>query len=90
MIGRILIFLVKVYQVTLSPMFGRCCRYYPSCSQYCITAIENMAAGKVLPWAAWRLCRAIRSVMGEWILCRNRRRPFAAIMLTGQKWGQRA
>ena len=33
------IFLIKVYQVTLSPFLGGNCRYQPSCSHYGIEAI---------------------------------------------------
>ncbi|OVE74530.1 membrane protein insertion efficiency factor YidD [bacterium B17] len=38
---RILILLVRAYQVVLSPFFGNCCRFYPCCSSYCITAINR-------------------------------------------------
>jgi hypothetical protein len=31
---------VRVYQLTLSPIFGGACRFTPSCSQYAIEAIE--------------------------------------------------
>jgi putative membrane protein insertion efficiency factor len=32
--------LIRVYQVALSPLIGPNCRYYPTCSQYAIEAIE--------------------------------------------------
>jgi putative membrane protein insertion efficiency factor len=32
--------LIRVYQVALSPLLGPNCRYYPTCSQYAIEAIE--------------------------------------------------
>lgn len=35
-----LIFLVRAYQVTLSPLMGGACRFEPSCSNYMIEAIE--------------------------------------------------
>ena len=35
------IFLIKVYQVTLSPWLGGNCRYQPSCSRYSIEAIKK-------------------------------------------------
>jgi len=37
----VLKFLVRVYQVALSPLLGPNCRYYPTCSQYAIEAIET-------------------------------------------------
>lgn len=36
----VLILLVRAYKVTLSPIFGRCCRFTPTCSTYCIEAIK--------------------------------------------------
>ncbi len=38
--GWLMIGLVKVYQVTLSPLLGPRCRYWPSCSSYTVEAIE--------------------------------------------------
>jgi putative membrane protein insertion efficiency factor len=37
----ILIFLVKVYQYTISPLFPSSCRYAPTCSVYMIEAIKE-------------------------------------------------
>ncbi|MBR3085328.1 MAG: membrane protein insertion efficiency factor YidD [Kiritimatiellae bacterium] len=33
--------LVRAYKVTLSPLFTGCCRFSPSCSTYCIEAVET-------------------------------------------------
>ena len=33
------IFLIRVYQWTISPLLGPNCRFYPSCSQYAAEAI---------------------------------------------------
>ena len=33
-------FLIRLYQVTLSPYLGRSCRFYPTCSNYALEAIE--------------------------------------------------
>ena len=37
--SKIIILLIKTYQIILSPLKSRCCRFYPSCSNYCIEAI---------------------------------------------------
>jgi putative membrane protein insertion efficiency factor len=37
----ILMGLIRVYQWTLSPMPGPCCRFHPSCSCYAHEAIER-------------------------------------------------
>lgn len=33
--------LVKLYQKTLGPLFGNCCRFYPSCSTYAIESLQK-------------------------------------------------
>ena len=37
---KIIVFLIKFYQVTLSPLLGSNCRFQPTCSQYMIEAIN--------------------------------------------------
>lgn len=37
----ILIILVRFYQLALSPLLGRNCRYAPTCSQYTLEAIRE-------------------------------------------------
>ena len=41
MITWLVQFVVRVYQVTISPLLGPCCRFHPSCSNYCIEAVEK-------------------------------------------------
>ncbi|GDX97921.1 hypothetical protein LBMAG48_03250 [Phycisphaerae bacterium] len=36
-----LIALVKLYQFTLSPIMGRQCRFYPTCSWYALEALRT-------------------------------------------------
>lgn len=37
---------IRVYQVGISPLLGPSCRYYPTCSQYALEAIEKYGALK--------------------------------------------
>lgn len=32
--------LIRIYQLTLGPLLSPCCRFYPSCSNYCIEALR--------------------------------------------------
>lgn len=52
-----LICLVRAYQVTLSPLFGDCCRFHPSCSVYMVEALQVHGAVKGLLLGLWRLTR---------------------------------
>ncbi len=38
---RLLIALIRAYQVLVSPFLPRSCRFYPSCSEYMLTAIRR-------------------------------------------------
>lgn len=40
-VGWLLVGLVRLYQLTISPLLGQNCRYYPSCSQYAVTALQT-------------------------------------------------
>ena len=52
-----LILLVRAYQVTLSPLFGDCCRFEPSCSNYMIESLKVHGAVKGTWLGLWRLLR---------------------------------
>lgn len=39
--SKILVFIIRIYQWTISPLLGANCRYAPTCSQYSIEAIKN-------------------------------------------------
>jgi putative membrane protein insertion efficiency factor len=41
MIAKCAIFLIKLYQMALSPLFPASCRFYPTCSQYSIEALSE-------------------------------------------------
>lgn len=54
---HVFVFLIRGYQLFLSPLFPASCRYYPTCSQYAIEAIEKHGAVKGLWLAAKRISR---------------------------------
>jgi len=42
----VLIGLLKAWRLTISPLYGNVCRYYPSCSAYALRAVEFHGAVK--------------------------------------------
>jgi len=56
-IANVLMAMVRVYQLTLSPIFGGACRFEPSCSAYALEAIDRHGAWKGSRLAAARLLR---------------------------------
>lgn len=38
---QLALLLIRFYRYGISPFFGRCCRFYPSCSTYGQEAIEK-------------------------------------------------
>ena len=61
--SRVLRGLVRFYQLAISPWTPPSCKYYPSCSQYALVALERHGAvrgtwlavrrvGRCHPWAA--------------------------------------
>jgi|SRR5450631_4854808 len=51
------IWLIRAYQLVLSPMHPPSCRFYPSCSAYALTAIERFGIFRGSWLAARRLLR---------------------------------
>ena len=43
---KLLILLIRLYQITLSPWLGKGCRYTPTCSNYGIEALQKYGAFK--------------------------------------------
>ncbi len=39
--GKVFILIIRVYQWTLSPVLGLCCRFTPSCSEYMVQAVQK-------------------------------------------------
>ena len=40
-ITKILIKFIKGYKFLISPLLGNSCRYFPTCSDYCIEALKS-------------------------------------------------
>ncbi len=57
MITRASLWLIRLYQLLLSPLLGSTCRFHPSCSSYTATCIERFGAGRGLWLGARRLLR---------------------------------
>ena len=55
--SRAAIYLVKFYQATISPRIGPCCRFQPTCSQYCVLAIRKYGLTIGLLKTAYRILR---------------------------------
>ena len=53
----ILVFLLRAYQLVLSPMLGQNCRFYPSCSHYAIEALRSHGAARGSYLGLRRVCR---------------------------------
>lgn len=49
--------MIKTYQAVLSPLLGQRCRFYPSCSQYTLEAIEEWGLVKGVYLGAKRLSK---------------------------------
>ncbi|HHJ10298.1 MAG TPA: membrane protein insertion efficiency factor YidD [Bacteroidetes bacterium] len=41
LLTKFLIGLIKVYQITISPLFSNVCRYMPTCSSYSVDALKK-------------------------------------------------
>ena len=52
-----LIWLVRFYQVAISPLKPACCRFTPTCSQYAIEALRKHGPIKGLLLTIWRILR---------------------------------
>ena len=44
--SRLLLLLIKAYRYGISPLLGPSCRFFPTCSEYAVQAIEKYGAGR--------------------------------------------
>lgn len=54
---NICVALLDGYRATISPLYGDVCKYYPSCSRYTLTAIQEHGAIRGIWLGAKRLVR---------------------------------
>ncbi|MDH3689762.1 MAG: membrane protein insertion efficiency factor YidD [Gammaproteobacteria bacterium] len=54
---KLLLGCLRTYRYLVSPMLGQHCRFYPSCSQYAIDAVEYHGATKGVGMALRRVLR---------------------------------
>ena len=56
-LGKLFVLPIRAYQRVISPVFGQHCKYYPSCSEYAVQAIQSYGILRGLVLAGWRLLR---------------------------------
>ena len=54
---RLLLLLISFYRKNISPLSPPKCKYYPTCSEYGMTAIERFGAIKGGLMTVWRILR---------------------------------
>ena len=64
--GVAVVMLVRLYQVTLSPILGGQCKFSPSCSNYFIEAVRKRGAIKGTLMGLWRILRCHPLGRGGW------------------------
>jgi uncharacterized protein len=55
--GKIVILVIRGYQITISPLLGSHCRFHPSCSAYWIDAISKYGVVKGVSKGILRLLK---------------------------------
>jgi uncharacterized protein len=55
--NRLAVIPVRLYQLLVSPLLGRRCKYHPSCSKYALDALEEFGLVRGAVLAGWRLLR---------------------------------
>ncbi|MCX7991815.1 MAG: membrane protein insertion efficiency factor YidD [Proteobacteria bacterium] len=53
----LLITIIRIYKRIISPLLGPHCRFYPSCSEYAISALERKGFFKAIFLIFYRLLR---------------------------------
>ena len=64
---KILIFIIKIYQYFISPLLGNRCRFFPTCSEYCVEAFKThgLLSGLKLGTKRISKCHPFKKLGGE-------------------------
>ena len=54
---HVCIWLIKIYRKAISPLKPPCCRFYPTCSAYAVTAFQKRGFFVGLALTVWRILR---------------------------------
>ena len=54
---KLLLLMIRGYQIAISPMLGARCRFYPTCSSYAHTAVERYGIMRGACLSVRRICR---------------------------------
>ncbi|HZW38321.1 MAG TPA: membrane protein insertion efficiency factor YidD [Ignavibacteriaceae bacterium] len=54
---KIFVFIIRLYQKFISPLFPPSCRFSPTCSEYAVQAITKYGIFKGGAKAVWRILR---------------------------------
>ncbi|MDH5684379.1 MAG: membrane protein insertion efficiency factor YidD [bacterium] len=57
MIRSLIIFLLRIYQMTISNILPHSCRFYPSCSEYSVVAFKQYGVAKGMLLSIKRILR---------------------------------
>ena len=55
--NKLLVWLLRAYQLAISPVMGPSCRFYPTCSNYAIEAVRTHGSARGAWLALRRVCK---------------------------------
>lgn len=55
--SRLIVWIVRIYQRSLSPLLGPNCRFQPTCSNYMLEAVRKYGAVSGFLRGTWRILR---------------------------------
>lgn len=65
-VARLLLALIRFYQLAISPYLGRACRFEPSCSRYAAACLQAHGAARGSLLSVKRLCKCHPFHPGGW------------------------